>query len=82
MSGIGPVAGAPSLLGNPSDHGSGVDPLAAALPDARRASQMRSAIEAGRYPLDAHRLAERLLELGVIGPELAGHASTPRDRQA
>jgi hypothetical protein len=82
MSGIGPVTGAPSLLGHNCDQGCGADPLAAALPDARRASQMRSAIEAGRYPVDAQRLAERLLELGVIGPDLGSGASLPGDRLA
>lgn len=82
MSAIGPVTGAPSLLGNQSGQGSEADPLAAALPDARRASQMRSAIEAGRYPVDAQRLAERLLALGVIGPEPGGTGAAPGDRLA
>jgi hypothetical protein len=82
MSGIGPVSGAPSLLGGQCGQGCGPDPLAAALPDARRASQMRSAIEAGRYPLDAQKLAERLLALGVIGPDVAGGGAAPGDRLA
>ncbi len=79
MSAIGPVPAAASPTGQQSGQGLGPDPLAAALPDARRAGQMRAAIEAGRYPLDAARLAERLLELGVIGPI---QPSRPGDRLA
>jgi hypothetical protein len=82
MSGIGPVMGTPSLLGHNCGQGCGSDPLAAALPDARRASEMRSAIQAGRYPVDAQRLAERLLALGVIGPEPGKAAGMPGDRLA
>jgi hypothetical protein len=79
MSAIGPVTPAPSPTGQQPGQGLGPDPLAAALPDARRAGEMRAAIEAGRYPVDPARLAERLLALGVIGPAAPAR---PGDRLA
>lgn len=34
--------------------------------DAARADKLRAAIEGGGYPLDVSRLADRLLELGLV----------------
>lgn len=62
MSAIGPIRPVATPPAAPERA-----PASAAPLDAPRAERLRAAIEAGDYPLDARRLAERLIALGLFG---------------